>query len=420
MATLTMCLPLWANFSAAPRRARLLLSVAPLVKTISLPRAPIAAATVSRAASTASFACRPKSWLRCRGCQSLAEVRQHGLQHARIDRRGGVVVEVNGMVDHASLPKIAFMQICDQVSKPLMSARISSTGRNPQSMIFTLPGMDRGSLDVEDVDNAEVDLPDLGLIVVDQADAAGGVRGVDGHFLFNLAAHAFLVRVSAADGRVHGGDVPADAHAPLAMQAALALPRPAGVLKDRLPSAAVAMAKDHVGNQLLVTRVLLDFGAGTKAEPVRHNSSPKIPIDIAAETLKIADCAKQVRRRHQHPLAMKLVHPTPLRLYRINIVGCHAHACVGMLIFREGGTWPRKRGHGTQGQLLIPQRKPLTGSTSRPHSCRNDTAGEWPHRRRGGSTRRRRRSARAPGASSAASGNWSAGRRRRGIATAGG
>ena len=63
MATLTRCLPLAATFSAAPRTARLLLSVAPLVKMISLPRAPMAAAIVSREASTASLAAQPKLWL---------------------------------------------------------------------------------------------------------------------------------------------------------------------------------------------------------------------------------------------------------------------------------------------------------------------------------------------------------------------
>ena len=52
-----------ASLSAAPRMARLLLSVAPLVKTISLARAPMAAAIDARAASTASLAAQPKAWL---------------------------------------------------------------------------------------------------------------------------------------------------------------------------------------------------------------------------------------------------------------------------------------------------------------------------------------------------------------------
>ena len=97
VATLTMWLPLRTSFSATPRMARLLLSVAPLVKTISLAAAPIAAAIVSRAASTASLACPAEGVGRAAGvAEGLGEVRQHRLQHPRIDRRGGVVVEVDG------------------------------------------------------------------------------------------------------------------------------------------------------------------------------------------------------------------------------------------------------------------------------------------------------------------------------------
>ena len=50
-----------ACFSATPRMARLLLSVAPLVQTISLALAPMAAAIFARASSTASFAAAPKA-----------------------------------------------------------------------------------------------------------------------------------------------------------------------------------------------------------------------------------------------------------------------------------------------------------------------------------------------------------------------
>ena len=49
------------------------------------------------------------------------------------------------------------MQICDQVSKPLMSARISATGRKPHSMISASRGRTAGRCDVEEVDHAQVD-----------------------------------------------------------------------------------------------------------------------------------------------------------------------------------------------------------------------------------------------------------------------
>jgi hypothetical protein len=54
-------LPFWRQASAAPLRARLLLSVAPLVQTISRAEEPMRRATCSRAASTAASARQPKA-----------------------------------------------------------------------------------------------------------------------------------------------------------------------------------------------------------------------------------------------------------------------------------------------------------------------------------------------------------------------
>jgi hypothetical protein len=56
--------PFWRYIRAAPRIARSSDSVAPLVKTISLSPAFIAAATWWRASSTAASASQPKTWLR--------------------------------------------------------------------------------------------------------------------------------------------------------------------------------------------------------------------------------------------------------------------------------------------------------------------------------------------------------------------
>ena len=50
--------------AATPLMARLFDSVAPEVKMISLPLAPIRAATWSRASSTAASAFQPNGWLR--------------------------------------------------------------------------------------------------------------------------------------------------------------------------------------------------------------------------------------------------------------------------------------------------------------------------------------------------------------------
>ncbi len=57
---------------APPLIARLLLSVAPLVKTISLRSAPSRSATWRRAVSTPSSASQPKAWLRLPGLPNFS------------------------------------------------------------------------------------------------------------------------------------------------------------------------------------------------------------------------------------------------------------------------------------------------------------------------------------------------------------
>ncbi len=64
VSTVTMCLPRFCRKLAAPLIARLSDSVAPEVKTISLPLPPMSAATCSRARSTAASAYQPNAWLR--------------------------------------------------------------------------------------------------------------------------------------------------------------------------------------------------------------------------------------------------------------------------------------------------------------------------------------------------------------------
>ena len=79
-----------------PRRARLSLSVAPDVKTISRGVAPISAATSARAASTRLLGLPAEGVVPARGVAVLfAEPGQHGLDDARIDPRRGVVVHVD-------------------------------------------------------------------------------------------------------------------------------------------------------------------------------------------------------------------------------------------------------------------------------------------------------------------------------------
>ena len=91
-----MWLPFSRYISATPLIARLFDSVAPLVKMISFGFAPIRSATCLRAVSTASSASQPNAWLRLAGvAEVLGEVRQHRLEHPRIDGRRGVIVHVD-------------------------------------------------------------------------------------------------------------------------------------------------------------------------------------------------------------------------------------------------------------------------------------------------------------------------------------
>src|SRR5439155_5931707 len=69
MTVVTMWLPFSRYISATPLRARLIASVPPDVKTSSFgSRAPISAASCSRARSTAASASQPNGWLRLAGC----------------------------------------------------------------------------------------------------------------------------------------------------------------------------------------------------------------------------------------------------------------------------------------------------------------------------------------------------------------
>ena len=80
---------------ATPLIARLLASLPPPVNTISSGWALSSSATWRRACSTASWAFLPRR-VRAGGvAEVFPQVRQHRLNHAGIERRGGVVVEVD-------------------------------------------------------------------------------------------------------------------------------------------------------------------------------------------------------------------------------------------------------------------------------------------------------------------------------------
>src|SRR5437868_3672339 len=66
---------------------------------------------------------------------------------------------------------------------------------------------------VEDVNDPQMDLPDGVAIIVDQADAALSIRRLEKDFLLNLAQHAGAIGI-VEQPTVVGADVPADADRP--------------------------------------------------------------------------------------------------------------------------------------------------------------------------------------------------------------
>ena len=84
--------------AASPLIARLFDSVAPLVNTTSRNRAPMSAATCSRALFDGLAGLPAERMIPARRvAEVLREKRQHGIEHARIDRSRRVGVEIDGV-----------------------------------------------------------------------------------------------------------------------------------------------------------------------------------------------------------------------------------------------------------------------------------------------------------------------------------
>ena len=104
---------------------------------------------------------------------------------------------------------------------------------------------------------------DFGFVIIDQPDALGRVRRVDGDLFLQFPPHSLLIRI--ADGvptGVDGRNMAADAHAALAVQPAFAHAGAASVLEDGRPAVAACVAKNHVRNQLLEAGVLFHLIRG--------------------------------------------------------------------------------------------------------------------------------------------------------------
>ena len=119
-------------------------------------------------------------------------------------------------------------------------------------------GVDGLTLDLDEVDDAEVDLADGIGVVVEEGDDAVGVGEVEDEFLVEFAFDGGAVGVGAgaAFAGVDRVDVAADADGAEGVEAGLAAGFAAGVVED-----AGAGADDAVGDELLVGGVFLGGGA---------------------------------------------------------------------------------------------------------------------------------------------------------------
>ena len=88
--------------------ARLSLSVAPEVKTISCGRGADGSSDLAAGLLHCAAASQPKEWLLLAALPKRdGEEGQHGFQHARVERRGGMVIQINRKLNCAGRNAVA-------------------------------------------------------------------------------------------------------------------------------------------------------------------------------------------------------------------------------------------------------------------------------------------------------------------------
>ena len=129
----------------------------------------------------------------------------------------------------------ASMQICDQVSNSSHERCSSAMGTNSGSARPSSRGWTAGLLQLQEMDDAQVNRPHGGGVVVDQADELHPAGAGHLDLLVQLAPHGHLVGLEAAPAlRVRLGDVPPDPQRAAAVQPGLALRLAPGVAEDRI------------------------------------------------------------------------------------------------------------------------------------------------------------------------------------------
>src|SRR5882724_5665913 len=106
-------------------------------------------------------------------------------------------------------------------------------------------------------------LADRRAVVVDEADAALGIIGLQAYFFGDFAEHRLAVW-AVKEGRVIGADMSADADRAQRLQATLRCPLAAGVMEDLSRT-----AENYIRNDLLEARIGLHFRARPVAEVFR-------------------------------------------------------------------------------------------------------------------------------------------------------
>ena len=186
-------------------------------------------------------------------------------------------------------------QICDQVSNSPRMSQTVDNGRNSAFGQAFFPRHNARVLELEEVDDAEVNLPNGSGVVIDEPDPANTAGGLDLDFLVEFAPHGRLISLEALSPfSVFFRDVAADAERSQAMQPRLALRLAARVAKH-----SVAAPEYDVGDDLLEARIVFDPRAGQELNQLGHEQAAHVTIGLRGKALEPAEAIELGAGNHQ-------------------------------------------------------------------------------------------------------------------------